>query len=163
MKTKTMLKRYAAEKDCNIKDRMMLIIRVECDGIAISNAAKSLGKSQAWGFKWHKRYQEVGFDKLGNLPRSGRPTKASRADMKRIRKNARRKLIWTGREMQEYIMQKTGVKYDLTHVRYILRGWGYSQKVPVGRHARRAPDEEIRKFQKAMPDLIKKRTTREQS
>ena len=45
----------------------------------------------------------------------------------------------------------------------ILRSWGYSQKVPVGRHARRAPDDEIREFQKAMPDLIKKRTTREQS
>ena len=51
----------------------------------------------------------------------------------------------------------------IVSIRYILRSWGYSQKVPVGRHARRAPDDEIREFQKAMPDLIKKRTTREQS
>ncbi len=163
MKIKTMLKRYAAEKDCNVKDRMMLIIMIKRDGATMSDAAKSLGKSPAWGCKWHKRYREVGFDRLGNLPRSGRPTKVSRTDMGRIRKNARSKLIWTGREMREYIRQKTGVKYNLTHVRYMLRSWGYSQKVPVGKHARRAPDEEIRKFQKEMPELIKKRTVKEQS
>ena len=56
-----------------------------------------------------------------------------------------------------------GLLWPLLHVRYILRSWGYSQKVPVGKHARRAPDDEIREFQKTMPDLIKKRTTREQS
>ncbi len=163
MKIKTMLKRYAAETDCKIKDRMMLIIRIKRDGITIRDSAKSLGKSASWGYKWHERYLEVGFDRLADMPRSGRPTTVSKADLKRIRKNACRKEVWTGREMQEYIQQKTGIKYNIMHVRYILRSWGYSQKVPVGRHARRAPDDEIREFQKAMPDLIKKRTTREQS
>ena len=110
-----------------------------------------------------KRYHEVGFDKLADMPRPGRPAKVAKADMKKIRKNACGKTVWTGREMQEYIRQRTGVRYNLPHVRYILRSWGYSQKVPVGRHARRAPDEEIRKFQKAMPDIIKKRTVKEQS
>ena len=105
----------------------------------------------------------MGFDRLADMPRSGRPTMVSKADLKRIRKNACRKTVWTGREMQEYIQQQTGVKYNLIHVRYILRSWGYSQKVPVGRHANRAPDDEIRKFQKAMPDIIKKRTVKGQS
>ena len=163
MKIKTMLKRYAAETDCDTKDRMMLIIRVKRDGITMRDSAKSLGKSASWGYKWHERYLEVGFDRLGNMPRSGRPTKASKADMKKIRKAACSKPVWTGREMQQYIQQKTGVKYELGYVRQILRGWGYSQKVPVGKHARRAPDEEIRKFQKEMPEIIKKRTVKEQS
>ena len=60
MRIKTMLKRYAAETDCNIKDRMMLIIRVKRDGITIKDSAKSLGKSVPWGYKWHARYREVG-------------------------------------------------------------------------------------------------------
>ena len=55
-----MLKRYAAETDCNIKDRMMLIIRVKRDRITIKDSAKSLGKSVPWGYKWHARYREVG-------------------------------------------------------------------------------------------------------
>ena len=70
-----------------------------------------LASQPAWGCKWHKRYREVGFDRLGNLPRSGRPTKVSRADMGRIRKNAHAgKLIWTGREMREYIQAEDGGK-----------------------------------------------------
>ena len=68
-----------------------------------------------------------------------------------------RELIWTGREMQEYIKQRTGVTYNPIYVRQILRGWGYSQKVSVGRHANRASDEEIMEFQKEMAVLIKKR------
>ena len=88
MKIKTMLKRYAAETDCKIKDRMMLIIRIKRDGITIRDSAKSLGKSASWGYKWHERYLEVGFDRLADMPRSGRPTMVSKADLKRIRKNA---------------------------------------------------------------------------
>ena len=157
MRHKTMLKRYAAETDCKTKDRMMLVIKVVHEGAAIDDAAKSLGKSARWGYKWLERYRQVGFDRLGDLPRSGRPSMVEKADMKKIRKGAYRKLIWTGREMQEYIKQRTGVTYNLIYVRQILRGWGYSQKVPVGRHANRASDEEIMEFQKEMPGLIKKR------
>ena len=163
MKHKTMLKRYAAETDCKTKDRMMLVIKVVHEGATMGDAAKSLGKSARWGYKWFERYRQVDFDRLGDLPRSGRPPLVERADMKKIRKNARGKTVWTGREMQEYIQQKTGIKYNIMHVRYLLRSWGYSQKVPVGRHARRASDEEIREFQKEIQDLIKKRTTKEQS
>ena len=97
MKIKTMLKRYAAENDCNVKDRMMLIIRIQRDGITIRDSAKSLGKSASWGYKWHERYLEVGFDRLADMPRSGRPTMVSKADLgcklKRIRKNACRKTV----------------------------------------------------------------------
>ena len=139
MKIKTMLKRYAAENDCNVKDRMMLIIRIQRDGITIRDSAKSLGKSASWGYKWHERYLEVGFDRLADMPRSGRPTMVSKADLKRIRKNACRKTVWTGREMQEYIQQQTGVKYNLIHVRYILRSWGYSQKVSGGKTRKQGP------------------------
>ena len=163
MRTKTMLKRYAAETDCDVKDRMMMIIRVQRDGITMRDSAKSLGKSASWGYKWYKRYLADGFDRLTDMPRSGRPTKAGKADMKKIRKDACRKPVWTGKEMQERIQQKTGIKYNIMHVRYLLRGWGYSQKVPVGRHAKRAPDEEIREFQEGMPELIKKRTAKGQS
>ena len=48
MKAKTMLKRYAAETDCDTKDRMMLIIG---DGITIRDSAKSLGKSTLVGLQ----------------------------------------------------------------------------------------------------------------
>ena len=45
MRCKTMLKKYAAETNSRIKDRMMLIIRIKRDGMDIHKAARSLGKS----------------------------------------------------------------------------------------------------------------------
>ena len=76
--------------------------------------------------------------------------------MKKIRKNACRKLIWTGKEMQDYIVKNSGLKYSITHVRYLIRRWGYSQKVPVGVHARRAPSEDRHAFQKEIAEIIQK-------
>ena len=58
--------------------------------------------------------------------------------------------------MQDYILKNTGIKYDIAHVRYLLRKWGYAQKVPVRVHANRASAEEIYTFQKEIADVIKK-------
>ena len=151
-----MLKKYVAETNSKIKDRMMLIIRIKRDGMDIREAAISLGKSDPWGYKWHARYRQVGFNDLDDQLRTGRPPKVDRAVMKKIRKNARKKIIWTGTEMQDYILKNTGIKYDIVHVRYLLRKWGYAQKVPVRVHANRASAEEIYTFQKEIADVIKK-------
>ena len=94
-----MLKRYAAETNGKIKDRMMLIIKIKRDGMDIREAARSFGKSSSWGYKWHARYNQVGFKNLDDQPHTGRPLKVDKAVMKKIRKNACRKLIWTGKEM----------------------------------------------------------------
>ena len=115
MRYQTMLKRYAAETKGNVKDRMMLIIKIKRDGTDIHEAAKSLGKSGSWGYKWYARYNQVGFKNLDDGLHTGRPPKVSKAIMKKIRKNACRKLIWTGKEMQDYILKKTGTKYYITH------------------------------------------------
>ena len=130
-----MLKRYAAETNSKIKDRMMLIIKIKRDGMDIREAARSLGNSDPWGYKWHARYLQVGFDNLDDQSHTGRLPKVDRDVMKKIRKNACKKLIWTGKEMQYYIFENTGTKYYITHVGYLLRKWGYTQKVPVGAHA----------------------------
>ena len=150
-----MVKRYAAETNGKIKDRMMLIIKIKRDGMNIREATKSLGKSGSWGYKWYARYIQVGFDNLDDQPHIGRSLKVGKAVMKKIRKNACRKLIWTGKEMQDYILKNAGMKYSITHVGYLLRKWGYSQKVPVGVHANRASAEEIYTFQKDIAGVIK--------
>ena len=59
-----MLRRYAAETNGKVKDRMMLIIRIKRDNIDIREAARSLGKSDPWGYKWYARYRQVGFNDL---------------------------------------------------------------------------------------------------
>ena len=59
MRCKMMLKRYAAETNSRIKDRMMLIIRIKRDGTDIRKAVRSLWKSGSWGYKWYARYRQV--------------------------------------------------------------------------------------------------------
>ena len=93
--------------------------------------------------------------------RTGRLPKVDRAAMKKIRKNARKKLIWTCKEMQDYIHKNTGTKYNIAHVRYLLRRWSYTRKVPARVHANRASAEEIHTFQKEIAGIIKKTTMRE--
>ena len=51
----------------------------------------------------------------------------------------------------------TGVEYQLPHVRAMLRGRGYTMKVPVGKHVRRASPQTIAGFQKRMRRLIPKK------
>ena len=63
----------------------------------------------------------------------------SKADLKRIRKNACRKTVWTGREMQEYIQQQTGVKYNLIHVRYIGAELGLFPEGSGGKTRKQGP------------------------
>ena len=93
--------------------------------------------------------------------RAGRLPKVDRAAMKKIQKNVRKKLIWTGKEMQDYVHKNTGTKYNIAHVRYLLRRWGYTRKVPARVHANRASAEEIHTFQKEIAGIIKKTTMRE--
>ena len=156
-----MLRKYAVETNGRVKDRMMLIIRIKRDGMGTCEVARSLGKSDSWECKWYARYRQAGFDNLDDRPHTGRSPKVDRASMKKIRKNAHKKLIWTGREMQDYIHKNTGIKYNIVHVRYLLRKWGYTQKVPIGVHASRTPAEEIYTFQKEIADVIKKTTRKE--
>ena len=37
---------------------------------------------------------------------------------------------WTTRQVEELIIQKSGIKYHCTHIYRILRRWGFRQKVP---------------------------------
>ena len=64
------------------------------------------------GYKWHARYRQAGFNNMDGQMRIGRPPKVNRAVMKKIRKNAHKKLIWTGTEMQDYILTNIGIKYE---------------------------------------------------
>ena len=51
MKREELLQLYREEKDPNIKDRLMLNIKVRFEDVSITKAARSLGKVTSWGSK----------------------------------------------------------------------------------------------------------------
>ena len=59
--------------------------------------------------------------------------------------------------MHKLIRKRTGIRYGISGVHKMMRFWGYSQKVPVRRHVRRASPDAIAMFQEWARHIIPKR------
>ena len=154
MKREELLQLYREEKDPNVKDRLMLNIKVRFEDVSITKAARSLGKVTSWGSKWFSRFAKADVEGLRNLPRSGRPPRITREEAEKIRKEMDSKQCWTAAKTRELVSGETGVRYSLSSTYKMLKRWEYSLKVPVKRHVRRPPDEEIVRFQEELARLI---------
>ena len=64
---------YRSEDDPNVKERLLLVIRVRDDGVVSSCVAGELHRTKPWASKWLKRFEAEGIDGLKDRPRSGRP------------------------------------------------------------------------------------------
>ena len=154
MKREELLQLYREEKDPNVKDRLMLNIKVRFEDVSITKAARSLGKATSWGSKWFSRFAKADVEGLRNLPRSGRPPRITREEAEKIWKEMDGKQYWTAAKTRELVSGETGVRYSLSSIYKMLKRWEYSLKVPVKRHIRRPPDEEIIRFQEELARLI---------
>ena len=157
MESEELLQLYKKEKDPNVKDRLMLNIRVRFENHSITKAAHSFGKVTSRGSKWYRRFAKAGLEGLQNLPRPGRPTRITGEETAGIRKKMDGRQYWTVGGGRELISKVTGVTYSVSSVYKMLRRWGYFLRVPVKRHVRRPPDEEIARFQKELAELIPKK------
>ena len=59
--------------------------------------------------------------------------------------------------MHKLIRKRAGIRYGISGVRKMMRFWGYSQKVSVRRHVRRASPDAIAVFQEWAGHIIPKR------
>lgn len=64
---------YKAESDPDVKERLLLVLKVECDGMTPSGTAKELHRSRDWACGWMRRYRKEGVEGLKTQPRCGRP------------------------------------------------------------------------------------------
>ena len=153
MDIEKLVKAYKKEKDRSVADRMLLIIFIQRDEMSVTGAARRLNKARSWGVKWHRRYQEGGMDGLRDRPRPGRPPKVHKGVMKKVRRLIRKITCWEADGVRDFIKTMTGVGYNLTYVREMMRRWGFSMKVPVMRHVNRAGRRRIAKFKKQMKKI----------
>ena len=149
------------EKDPDVRDRIMLNVLVERDGMTAAGAALHLGMSPLWGVKWRRRYLDEGRMGLQTRPRPGRPPRVPRESMEEIRKKAKKIIYLTAEETGDLIRDMSGiwytVEYGISYVCKLLRSWGFTRKVPVGRHVRRASRQKIAWFRKRLEPLIEER------
>lgn len=140
---------YKGELDPDVKERLLLVLKVEGDGMVPARAAKELHMSRTWTSDWLARYHEEGLDGLGDRPRSGRPPRLPAEMAVRIRKRLKEsKHGWTTKQVNDMIVKEGGVQYHYHHVFKLLHKWGFKQKVPRKVHVNTTSPEEKEAFKK---------------
>ena len=141
---------YRSEKDPKVKERLLLVLRVEGDGVIPAHVAGEMHRSRPWTSYWLERFSEKGgVDGLRDKPRSGRPAKLPIEVALQIRKElSESKQGWTTKQVGELIAREGKTSYHYTHVYRLLHRWGFKQKVPRKRHINTASREEKQAFKK---------------
>ena len=140
---------YRKESRARLKERLLLILKVEGEGMIPARVAKELHRSRSWTSDWLARYRKEGIDGLANRPKSGRPSKLPKGIAIRIRKKLKeRKQGWSTRQVNEMIIKEGNVCYHQFYIYSLLHRWGFKQKVPRKVHVNTASKEEKNQFKK---------------
>jgi transposase len=81
---------YHKEEDGDVKERVLLVMRVRSDGIMASEACRELHRTKGWASKWIRRFDEEGIEGLKTRERSGRPMKLDHREFVSIRRKVLR-------------------------------------------------------------------------
>jgi putative transposase len=140
---------YKSEEDPKVKERLLLILRVEGDRIIPAHAAGEMHRSRPWTSYWLERFKKEGVGGLKDKPRSGRPVKLPTEVALRIRSElSESSQGWTTKQVGEMISREGKTSYHYTHIYRLLHKWGFKQKVPRKRHVNAASREEKLAFKK---------------
>ena len=77
---------YKKESDPNVKERLLLVLKVKVDDTIPARVARELHRSRTWASDWLARYSKEGIEGLKNKPKSGRPPKLSQEIVLKIRR-----------------------------------------------------------------------------
>ena len=142
---------YKRESDPNVKERLLLVLKVEGDGMIPARVAKELRRSRTWASDWLARYDNEGVDGLRDRPKSGRPAQLSPQVVFKIRKRlTESRQGWSTKQVNDIILQEGGIKYHCVHIYRLLHKWGFKQKVPRKVHVNTASKEEKDTFKKEL-------------
>ncbi len=134
---------------------MLLILNVVYHGMVAAHVARDIHRSKAWACEWLKRYYEEGIEGLKDRTKTGRPSKLSNETSYQIKKELKESNSgWTTKQVEELVIQESGIKYHYTHIYRILRKWGFKQKIPRKVHVNTASKEEKEAFKKRPPKYL---------
>jgi len=144
---------YDQEKDGEVKARILLVVRVEVDGVRPAHAVRELHRTRPWATKWLRRFQEEDLDGLKTRKRTGRPPKIpSRVLMRIRRKLTTRPDGWRVSEVREVIRRESSVNLSMRQVYRLLHRWEFRPVVPERRFLRKASRMERLAFKKEPRD-----------
>lgn len=140
---------YHGEEDGDVKERMLLVMRVRSDGVLASEACKELHRTKGWASKWLTRFDKKGLDGLRTRERSGRPMKLDHKEFVSVkRKVVRNECGWTVEDVRDMIREETDITYSERHTYRLMAKWGLRPIVPGKELLHKAPIEERMAFKK---------------
>jgi len=128
-----------------------LIIKLSHEKKTCREIASLLGTSKSKVSYWVCRSKQT--NKLSDLPRSGRPTNLSKRKLKDVYSILRKEELtskrsgFSSKKVADLLLEKTGNKYSLRHVRRILKSINISLITPRVSHIRR-DEKKIQKFKR---------------
>ena len=140
---------YKRESDADVKERMLLMLNVVYDKHTPAQTARDLHRSKTWASDWLKRYREEGIEGLKDRTKSGRPPNIPEEIAYKIKSQlSSSKQGWTTKQVNDIIIQESGIQYHQIYIYTLLRKWGFKQKVPGKVHVNTASNEEKERFKK---------------
>ncbi|MGC2426527.1 MAG: helix-turn-helix domain-containing protein, partial [Nitrososphaeraceae archaeon] len=120
---------YKKELNAKVKERLLLIIRVVDDGELPAHVVNGIHRSKPWASYWLERYSKEGLKGLRNKPKSGRIPQIPLEISARIRNTLMesRQGGWTTKQVNDLIVNESGIHYHYTHVYRLLYKWGFKQ------------------------------------
>ena len=89
------------------------------------------------------------------------PTEDLRRDPEGRYKKVKKTVYLTAEDLRDIIRDGSGIEYmteyTIPYARFLLRSWGFTRKVPMGRHVKRASRQKIAWFRKKLGPLIEER------
>jgi putative transposase len=145
-----LIRLYKKETNLKVKERMLLVIKVEHDDVIPAYAADELHRSRPWALYWLKRYREEGIEGLKDRTKSGRPPDIPKETIYKIKNElASSKQGWTTKQVEDLIVKKSGgIRYHYTHIYRLMHKWGFKQKIPRKTHVNTASKQEKEDFKK---------------
>jgi putative transposase len=120
---------YKKEPDPFVKERLLLVLRIEYGDIVPARVARELHRSRTWASDWLARYDNEGVDGLRNRPKSGRSPQISLKVVLKIRKRlTESRQGWTTKQVNDIIVQEGGIKYHYVHIYRLLHKWDSNKK-----------------------------------
>ncbi len=140
---------YRSEHDTNVKERMLLVLKVTYDKQIPARVARD-HRSRTWASDWLKRYREEGLEGLKDRTKIGRPPDIPGEVLYEIKNElASNRQGWTTKQVEDLIVKKSGgIRYHYTHIYRLMHKWGFKQKVPRKVHVNTASKEEKELFKK---------------
>ena len=115
-------KLYRKESNADTKERMLLVLNVVYDKHIPAQVTRDLHRSRTWASDWLKRYREEGIGGLRDRPRSGRPPDIPKEIVYKIKNQlSSSKQGWTTKQVNDIIIQESGVKYHQIYIYTLLR------------------------------------------